>query len=325
MIPLSPVFDVLLGLGLLWLAWRVVASRGRFTAVVLFMVFGLVMAIAWARLGAPDLALAEAAISAGITGALLLNACKAAYADPGHPQPGGPATPPPSPARRWLVYAICGGLGTALAATMAWLALGRPDVAPELRDAVSGHAVDNPVTVILLDFRGYDTLLEMAVLMMAFLGLRILMGHRDLAGLHPLPEGVPPMADSLVAMATPILLITALYLFWTGTEAPGGAFQAGALLGALGVMYRLTGRIETLDHTPTALRLGLILGLGVFAGFACLSLIWSDWPLSYPAMATAGVTLTIEFAMMISIAVTLTLLFSGSAGIRLARITVQRP
>jgi energy-converting hydrogenase B subunit D len=45
-----------------------------FHAVVLFIVFGLLMALAWARLGAPDIALAEAAIGAGLTGALLLDA-----------------------------------------------------------------------------------------------------------------------------------------------------------------------------------------------------------------------------------------------------------
>jgi hypothetical protein len=35
---------------------------------------GLLMALAWARLEAPDIALAEAAIGAGLTGALLLDA-----------------------------------------------------------------------------------------------------------------------------------------------------------------------------------------------------------------------------------------------------------
>jgi multisubunit Na+/H+ antiporter MnhB subunit len=40
--------------------------------VVLFIAFGLLLALAWVRLGAPDVALAEAAIGAGITGTLLL-------------------------------------------------------------------------------------------------------------------------------------------------------------------------------------------------------------------------------------------------------------
>jgi uncharacterized MnhB-related membrane protein len=67
-------FDVLLGLGLLWLAWRALASPDLYKAIVLFVAFGLLMALAWVRLNAPDVALAEAAIGAGLTGALLLAA-----------------------------------------------------------------------------------------------------------------------------------------------------------------------------------------------------------------------------------------------------------
>ena len=68
------LFDGLLGLGLLLLAWWVLASAELFKAVVLFVAFGLLMALAWVRLDAPDVALAEAAIGAGLTGALLLAA-----------------------------------------------------------------------------------------------------------------------------------------------------------------------------------------------------------------------------------------------------------
>ena len=71
---LSGVFDALLGLGLLWLAWRALTCPGLFRAIVLFISFGLLMALAWVRLDAPDVALAEAAIGAGLTGALLMAA-----------------------------------------------------------------------------------------------------------------------------------------------------------------------------------------------------------------------------------------------------------
>jgi len=67
-------FDTLLGLGLLWLASSALASPDLFRAIVLFVAFGLLMALAWARLDAPDVALAEAAIGAGLTGALLMAA-----------------------------------------------------------------------------------------------------------------------------------------------------------------------------------------------------------------------------------------------------------
>lgn len=67
-------FDAFVGLGLLWLAWRALACPDLFKAVVLFVAFGLLLALAWVRLEAPDVALAEAAIGAGLTGALLMAA-----------------------------------------------------------------------------------------------------------------------------------------------------------------------------------------------------------------------------------------------------------
>jgi uncharacterized MnhB-related membrane protein len=69
-------FDILLVATLLWLAWRLLTSEDIFTAVVLFISFGLLMALAWVRLRAPDVALAEAAIGAGLTGPLFLAALR---------------------------------------------------------------------------------------------------------------------------------------------------------------------------------------------------------------------------------------------------------
>lgn len=67
-------FDVLLSAALLWSAWKALSSADLFKGIVLFISFGLLMALAWVRLNAPDVALAEAAIGAGLTGALLLTA-----------------------------------------------------------------------------------------------------------------------------------------------------------------------------------------------------------------------------------------------------------
>ncbi len=70
------VFDALLALALLVSAWRALAAPEPGRAVVLFILFGLLLSLAWARLSAPDIALAEAAIGAGLTGALLLDALR---------------------------------------------------------------------------------------------------------------------------------------------------------------------------------------------------------------------------------------------------------
>lgn len=68
------LFDAGLVLAIVWLAIRALAEVKMFKSVVLFIAFGLLIALAWVRLSAPDIALAEAAIGAGITGALLLDA-----------------------------------------------------------------------------------------------------------------------------------------------------------------------------------------------------------------------------------------------------------
>ncbi len=77
------VFDVLLALVLLALAWKLLHCHDLFQGVVLFISFGFLMALAWVRLNAPDIALAEAAIGSAMSGALLLAALPL-VAPPGH-------------------------------------------------------------------------------------------------------------------------------------------------------------------------------------------------------------------------------------------------
>jgi uncharacterized MnhB-related membrane protein len=73
---ISLVFDAVLASALLGLAWGLLSSRDLFRAVILFIVFGFLMALAWVRLRAPDIALVEAAIGAGLTGDLFLDALR---------------------------------------------------------------------------------------------------------------------------------------------------------------------------------------------------------------------------------------------------------
>ena len=72
------VFDVLLSVTLIALAVAALTSREPRRAVILFIAFGLLLALVWARLRAPDVALAEAAIGAGLSGALMLAASRRA-------------------------------------------------------------------------------------------------------------------------------------------------------------------------------------------------------------------------------------------------------
>jgi energy-converting hydrogenase B subunit D len=69
----ADVFDLLLALALLLAAVLAVFAPAPVRSALMFVAFGLLSAIAWVRLDAPDLALAEAAAGAGVTGVLLLD------------------------------------------------------------------------------------------------------------------------------------------------------------------------------------------------------------------------------------------------------------
>ena len=65
-------FDIVLAVLVLPLAFWTIAARETFVAVVSYVAYGLLLALVWVRLGAPDVALAVAAIGSGLSGVLLL-------------------------------------------------------------------------------------------------------------------------------------------------------------------------------------------------------------------------------------------------------------
>ncbi|WP_373047693.1 Na(+)/H(+) antiporter subunit B [Vulgatibacter sp.] len=68
------IVDWILALSIPALALASLGSANLFRGVVLFLSFGVLIAIAWARLGAVDVALAEVALGSGFTAALLVAA-----------------------------------------------------------------------------------------------------------------------------------------------------------------------------------------------------------------------------------------------------------
>jgi uncharacterized MnhB-related membrane protein len=66
--------EIVLAAVVLSVAVWTVAAHETFPAVGGFVAYGLLLALVWLRLGAPDVALTEAAIGSGLTGALLLGA-----------------------------------------------------------------------------------------------------------------------------------------------------------------------------------------------------------------------------------------------------------
>jgi multisubunit Na+/H+ antiporter MnhB subunit len=290
------VLDLVLAVAVVGLAAAALFARERLVQVVFFLVFGLVLALAWARLGAPDVALAEAAIGAGLTGALLLDAVR---------------RPAPPLAREsvWHRRAVA-LIGVALAVPLTVLLVAAATTlgtAPGLREPVAERigetGVSHPVTAVLLDFRSYDTLLEVAVLLVAALAVLALQPDESLDAV-PLPRAAEPVLAGLVRLVLPVSVVAGTWLLVLGTSAPGGAFQAGALLAGALVLLRLSGR-RSPSPGRRSLRLLLAAGAAVFLAVALsTALLGGGLLVLDPAWAKDAILL-IEIALTVSIAVTL--------------------
>lgn len=313
--------DGLLVLTLLWLGWRVLASADLFKGIAFFIAFGLVMALAWVRLEAPDVAIAEAAIGAGLTGALLLAALSRLRQGQGaaaaNAQTEDPAeNPAKDPAgartggRRRGTHAVLVGLSALLFVGLGGALLSLPTEAPGMSAPVaenlSTSGVSNPVTAVLLNFRAYDTLLEKAVLLLAVVAAWSLsMAPRE-------PVSSPGrVLDVFVRLLVPLMIVVASYLLWVGAHAPGGAFQAGAVLAAVVVLLLLSGKSLPAGWEGWPLRALLTLGLGVFIAVGAAVMLFGYRFLEYPPDQVGNLILLIEVVATVSIAVALATLFMG--------------
>jgi multisubunit Na+/H+ antiporter MnhB subunit len=173
-------------------------------------------------------------------------------------------------------------------------------------EKLSGSGVTNPVTAVLLNYRGYDTLLEIAVLLLAILGVwSVRRGPWPVSDLRG-----RPLLLSFLRISLPVLVLAAGYLLWIGSSAPGGAFQGGALLGGGIVLLSLGGVLPSV-YRPGLPRLGLVLGVLVFASSAAATIPFTGGLLEYPAGAAGMWILVIECAALVSIGATLGLLYLG--------------
>lgn len=295
------LFDLTLMATLISLAWLLLASRDLFRAIVLFISFGLLLALAWTRLGAVDVALAEAAIGAGITGALLLVGL-GRLGSREHCR----RTPQPTTLLQRLTPAVLIGLILPLVTLILLLALqplkiDAPGQQKLVLSALDISGTDHPVTAVLLNFRAWDTLLEKAVLLLALVSIWSLDRARPL--FHH--QSLSPVLNSLSQVYVPIVVIVSGALLWQGGYVPGGAFQAGALLSAGILLAILGGRTISALWTGLPLRLLAACGLLIFILVTALTLVSTGLPLQYPPSLAGPLILLIEIAATVSIAVIL--------------------
>ena len=239
----------------------VAAHRQRLLALVLVGGVGLVVCLVFVWFSAPDLALTQLLVEV-VTVVLMMLALRWL-----------PATGPREPARgralRDAVLAGAAGLGVA---ALVWQVLARPsrsisDYFLATTLPLGGGA--NAVNVIIVDYRGFDTLGEITVLVIAALVMHGLLSGFAPRGepLAPEPAAARPLLLQVVAaLVLPFTMLVSVHLFLRGHNLPGGGFIAGLVL-AIGLVLQwmahnppsATGR----RHSPRAwLGVGLLVATG---------------------------------------------------------------
>lgn len=298
------LFDVLLAVGLIGTAAVSMFAPQRVTSVLMFIVFGVLLAICWARLYAPDVALVEAILGAGVTGVLLLSAALES-----------PRRNEPLKTKANWVVAVLGGLSAAaLGITLAFavhaLQTG-PGLGADVDQALQSTGVSHEITAVLLNLRSYDTLLEVAVLLVAAIIAVAVSNHRSSAG-SPVELVGPTPRQALVRILAPVVTLIALWLLFAGSSQPGGAFHAGALLAGLVIMLHLGGGpLPVLS--ATRLLAAASAGVLMFIGMGALMLVDGAW-LQWPTSISTEVIVSIELLLTVSICAALvTLHLAGAA------------
>jgi multisubunit Na+/H+ antiporter MnhB subunit len=295
--------DALLALTLLILAARLLFDRDLFTSAVLFVAFGMAMALVWVRLSAPDVALAEAAVGAGLTGALVLKAV-------GQMPSGRRLVPLRAPVVAAVVV-LAGALSALLLAVLAPLLREGTGLAREATAGAAALGLEQPVTAVLLVFRGFDTWLELAVLLVTLLAV-LGAGQTTRLTLRRVSAEPDRQLPTFARLLLPVAVVVAGYLTWQGTKSPGGAFQGGAVLASALVLGHLAGVRVFSILRGFWLRLTAILAFALPLTLTLPALLSGRPLLSYPTANTGMVVLGVEVAIAVSVAFVLAALFVAS-------------
>ncbi len=287
--------------------WAVVA-REAFLAIAGFVAYGLLLSLVWVRLYGIDVALTEAAIGGGLTGAMLIGAVARLR-----------GTEAAARAERSGagVHALALLVSSAVTATLALCVLVLPDPAPTLAPQVVENlpvtGVGNPITGVLLAFRALDTLLEAIVLVIGLIGVWSLAPDRFWGGRPGLRHHADP--DGILAyfarLLPPLGIVFAVYIFWAGADHPGGKFQSATILAAMWMLVLMAGLADTPRIDQRGLRFGVVVGPLAFIAIGVLGLFTAGALLAYPREWAKPMIVVVEVALLPTLTLVLGLLLAG--------------
>lgn len=174
-----------------------------------------------------------------------------------------------------------------------------------LENSLSGGGGTNVVNVILVDFRGFDTLGEITVLAIAGIGIfamiqgiKLYAPTTNAQGLAWSSDQYPLIVKTLTRLILPLMLMVSVYIFLRGHNLPGGGFIAGLITSVALIIQYLANGIEWTQKKLKFTKHSVIgLGLLISTVTGLVSMI-----LGYPFLTSAFTHLHIPLVGDIEIA-----------------------
>jgi len=249
----------------------VAQARHRFASALLLGGVGFGLAVLFAQYGAPDLALTQILVET-LTIVVFLLVLR---------QVPREFSPPPAwvPRSARLAISVAVGVGVAGFAMQVSGARTASSVGDQYRVlAAPGGGGNNVVNVILVDFRGFDTLGEITVLGVAAIGVAnlvrvVVQARRAGAGVASLPARAPAecalvgdrrsvVLDEADRWLFPVVMLVSVFVTFRGHNAPGGGFAGGLVASCAFVLRYLAGGTLRMRRSAIA-RPAVFVGLGL--------------------------------------------------------------
>lgn len=160
-----------------------------------------------------------------------------------------------------------------------------------IEKAIEETGAPNMVTAVLADYRAYDTLGEVVVILTAGLACLLVLGGFASEGEHD--DGKAAMAysfgsdvlDATSRLLIPFIVLFATYVVVHGHTSPGGGFQGGAILAAALILVRLVrGALPGLQLRPSATLALACVGVLVYFATGLVSVFYGKNFLDYSAL-----------------------------------------
>lgn len=316
-------------------ALATVFIRDLFAVIMLFGIYSLISAVFFLNLDAPDVALTEATIGAGIAPILMLGTLALT-------RKKSEQQPQEKKSIRTIFLPLLVVVLTGIALIYATFdmphfadpqAPAHNHVAPRyIQDSAQETGIPNIVTSILASYRGFDTLGEVFVIFTAGIGVLALLGFMT-GGSGSGPKKYGQFKDTaslrhhtvlhvISKILIPLILLYAFYIQFHGEYSPGGGFQAGVIFAVAFILYAMVYGLQAAYKiiSPKALRLAMVSGVLLYASTGLASLFLGGNYLDYNVLAHDPVhgqhigIILVELGVGICVAAVMMSIFFNFAG-----------